>query len=309
MQIFENLLSKWKEITILLWGCLGSPLSLIIFNFRPLASNSSSLYLHSHGKRTLKSWRPIEFNFESDSRKWNEEVCWRKCLLTHMRPAVSSSKQTNSVFCMEWNRAAKTEKRTNEINAWPLTKRGIARDREMTKRWIGLLSKNNWSFVYHYWNRLRCEVHGSACGCTNAIDIEPIELKMMKVFDDGRWCHNDQSIATMTLHHRSPITSKSIYWCREHMTPARWMLLSRIKIKHFTLLSNGFSMNSLASKTFGQKRSDGWPLIPRFFVDIPHFWGHFGSPKILIKIIYSILRGKQFCAGTRACGSRSRASV
>lgn len=70
-------------------------------------------------------------------------------------------------------------------------------------------------------------------------------------------------------------------------------LLSKIKIKHFIL-----EINLLASlyirNTLGHEQSGGEP-----------FWfdGNICNHK------NNILRGKQFCAGARACGSWSRASV
>lgn len=105
-----------------------------------------------------------------------------------------------------------------------------SRTRELKKRWIGLLSKNNWSFVYHYWNRLRdatcVRVHTAhrkhwyhpesaesswkwwkfSIESIDAVDLLILCCPINRLCRSGANAH-----------------SESIYWCREHMTPARWI--------------------------------------------------------------------------------------
>lgn len=125
----------------------------------------------------------------------------------------------------------------------------------------------------------------------------------------------NQSPLWRYIPYRSAITSKSIYWCREHMTPARSMdfhspVSCRRKAKSNISFRRQIDFQWIRwlhhphSHTRKQ-RDDGAIFIEYTFCN-----GHSArcDGNINENNIY-ILRGKQFCARARACGGRSRASA
>lgn len=123
------------EINISLWGCWNPPHDSHrrrTFSIFGLSHRIVPLFIYI--PTVNEHLRPIEFNLESDSRKWNDEVCWRRFFVTHMRPAVISSKRINSVFCNGiGQQKMKSERNGNQCGAIVRRERDSARDREMEK--------------------------------------------------------------------------------------------------------------------------------------------------------------------------------
>lgn len=85
-------------------------------------------------------WKAIHRARKLETRKFARG----RCCVTHMRPKYPQSNEFRR------KKIGSKNEKWFQWNQCQLTRR------EGGKRWIGLLSKNNWSFVYHYWNRLRC---------------------------------------------------------------------------------------------------------------------------------------------------------
>lgn len=117
------------------------------------------------------------------------------------------------------------------------------------KRWIGLLSGNNWSFILSLLKQITWCSRGECAACIPL--MEPIELKMMKVYPPFRWTlmgsvMTNQSPPWRHIDRQSHpnlfIDVENTWHLLDGFTFGS-QLLSQIEIKHFILLSNWFPIN------------------------------------------------------------------